>query len=31
MGPLSFSVGRPIKKPDNSKTQFFQFTLGQTF
>jgi outer membrane protein insertion porin family len=31
MGPLSFSVGRPIKKPDNSKAQFFQFTLGQTF
>lgn len=31
MGPLSFSVGRPIKEPDNSKTQFFQFTLGQTF
>lgn len=31
MGPLSFSVGRPIKKPNNSKAQFFQFTLGQTF
>ena len=31
MGPLSFSVGRPIKKPDNAKSQFFQFTLGQTF
>lgn len=31
MGPLSFSIGRPINEPDNSDTQFFQFTLGQTF
>ncbi len=31
MGPLSFSVGRPLKKPENSSSQFFQFTLGQTF
>lgn len=31
MGPLSFSIGRPIKEPDNSDTQVFQFTLGQTF
>lgn len=31
LGPLSFSVAQPIKKPDNSDTQIFQFTLGQTF
>lgn len=31
MGPLSFSVGKPIKEPTNSSRQFFQFTLGQTF
>lgn len=31
LGPLSFSLGTPIKKPDNSETQIFQFSLGQTF
>jgi len=31
MGPISFSVATPIKKPDDSETQIFQFSLGQTF
>lgn len=31
LGPLSFSLGVPVKKPDNSDTQVFQFSLGQTF
>ena len=31
LGPLSFSLGMPIKKPDNADTQVFQFSLGQTF
>jgi len=31
MGPISFSVAAPIKKPTNSETQIFQFSLGQTF
>ena len=31
MGPLGFALATPLKEPDNSETQFFQFTLGQTF
>lgn len=31
MGPLSFSLAAPIKKPDEADTQIFQFSLGQTF
>ncbi|WP_277962031.1 outer membrane protein assembly factor BamA [Pseudomonas sp. RIT-To-2] len=31
LGPLSFSLATPIKKPDYSETQIFQFSLGQTF
>jgi len=31
MGPLSFSLAAPLKKPDNAETQVFQFSLGQTF
>ena len=31
MGPLSFSLAAPLKKPDNAQTQIFQFSLGQTF
>ena len=31
LGPLSFSLATPIKKPDNADTQVFQFSLGQTF
>lgn len=31
MGPLSFSLAMPIKKPEGSETQIFQFSLGQTF
>lgn len=31
IGPLSFSLGVPVKKPESSDTQIFQFSLGQTF
>ncbi len=31
LGPLSFSLGVPVKKPSNSDPQVFQFSLGQTF
>ncbi|GGJ81895.1 outer membrane protein assembly factor BamA [Pseudomonas matsuisoli] len=31
LGPLSFSLGMPVKKPDDADTQVFQFSLGQTF
>ena len=31
MGPLSFSLARPVKEPENSDPQIFQFSLGQTF
>lgn len=31
MGPLKFSVGVPINKQENDKTQMLQFTMGQTF
>ncbi|WP_108843002.1 outer membrane protein assembly factor BamA [Kushneria phyllosphaerae] len=31
VGPLTFSVARPINKKDDDDTQFFQFSLGQTF
>ena len=31
LGPLSFSLGMPIRKPDDGDTQIFQFSLGQTF
>ena len=31
MGPLSFSLAAPIRKPDDADTQVFQFSLGQTF
>ena len=31
MGPLGFSLAMPIQEPDGSETQFFQFSLGQTF
>ncbi|MCJ8169735.1 outer membrane protein assembly factor BamA [Atopomonas sediminilitoris] len=31
LGPLSFSLAAPIKKPDDAETQIFQFSLGQTF
>jgi outer membrane protein insertion porin family len=32
LGPLSFALAMPIKKPDDStETQIFQFSLGQTF
>ena len=31
LGPLSFSLARPINEPENADTQFFQFSLGQTY
>jgi len=31
LGPLSFSLAMPIVEPDDSDTQIFQFSLGQTF
>ena len=31
LGPLSFSLAMPIKKPNDAETQVFQFSLGQTF
>ncbi|MCY1427821.1 Outer membrane protein assembly factor BamA [compost metagenome] len=31
LGPLSFSLAMPVKKPDEADTQVFQFSLGQTF
>src|SRR5690554_2528705 len=31
LGPLSFSLARPIDEPENADTQFFQFSLGQTY
>lgn len=31
MGPLKFSLGVPLNKQDNDKTQPLQFTMGQTF
>ncbi|WP_369602494.1 outer membrane protein assembly factor BamA [Hahella sp. SMD15-11] len=31
VGPLSFSLGKAIRKKDGDNTQFFQFMLGQTF
>jgi len=31
LGPLSFSLAMPVVKPNDSDTQVFQFSLGQTF
>ena len=31
LGPLSFSLATPLKKPDGAETEVFQFSLGQTF
>ncbi|WP_263262261.1 outer membrane protein assembly factor BamA [Pseudomonas sp. RIT-PI-S] len=31
LGPLSFSLALPVKKPSGAETQVFQFSLGQTF
>ena len=31
LGPLSFALAMPVKKPDDAETQVFQFSLGQTF
>ena len=31
MGPLTFSIARPIAEGEHDDTEFFQFSLGQTF
>jgi outer membrane protein insertion porin family len=31
MGPLKFSLGVPLNKQENDKTQMLQFTMGQVF
>ncbi|MCX2524328.1 outer membrane protein assembly factor BamA [Larsenimonas rhizosphaerae] len=31
VGPLTFSVAKPLNKKDGDDTQVFQFSLGQTF
>ena len=31
VGPLKFSLARPLNKKDNDKTQLFQFQLGSVF
>ncbi|WP_211238890.1 outer membrane protein assembly factor BamA [Carnimonas nigrificans] len=31
VGPLTFSVAKPIHKASGAESQFFQFSLGQTF
>lgn len=30
-GPMTFSIARPLKKNEYDRTEFFQFSLGQTF
>src|SRR5699024_7915972 len=31
IGPLGFSIGRPLNKESGDETEFFQFTLGHVF
>ena len=31
VGPLTFSVAEPLNDESGDDTQFFQFSLGQTF
>ena len=30
-GPMTFSIARPLKENEYDRTEFFQFSLGQTF
>jgi outer membrane protein insertion porin family len=31
MGPIGFTLARPLKKKDGDRTEFFSFSLGRTF
>ncbi len=31
MGPIGFTLARPLKKQDGDRTEFFSFSLGKTF
>ena len=31
IGPLAFSIAEPLNDEPNDRTEFFQFSLGQTF
>jgi outer membrane protein insertion porin family len=31
LGPLKFSLARPLVKQDGDRTEVFQFTLGNVF
>ncbi|HIX62202.1 MAG TPA: BamA/TamA family outer membrane protein, partial [Candidatus Halomonas stercoripullorum] len=31
VGPLTFSIAEPLNDESGDDTQFFQFSLGQTF
>ena len=30
-GPMTFSIARPLQENEYDRTEFFQFSLGQTF
>jgi len=31
IGPLKFSIGKPLNKKESDKTEVFQFQMGTTF
>jgi outer membrane protein insertion porin family len=31
MGPLGFSLAKPVKEYEGDDTEFFSFTMGRTF